>query len=261
MATLYEILTIIHPDETDDGVDAIIGGLRQTLTQSGGEVLAVDKWGRRKLAYPIAKKDEGFYAIIHVEGPPNLPAEFRAHTRIRESILRELVVTLDDAHEAAVRKKIEEAGPEDAEAAAAQLEAAEQRAAEKRAAAAMTAAEAAAAEAEAAADTTVVVADGIQATDSSAPAEAAVDDAAAEVAPADEPAEEPEPQPEAAEAAPAEEPVEEPEAAEAAPSEAEGDDAAEPESAEPESAETAAESAEAAADEAPADADDEDKEN
>ncbi len=173
MATLYEILTIINPDETDDGVDAIIGGLRQALTQSGGEVLAVDKWGRRKLAYPIRKKEEGIYALLHVEGPPNLAADFRAHTRIRESIMRELIVKLEDAHEAVVRKQLEESGPEDAEAAAAQIAAAGQRAAEKRAAAAMTAAEAAAAEAEVVIESAAPSDDGIQAVDSSAPDESA----------------------------------------------------------------------------------------
>lgn len=138
MANLYEILTVINPNESDEGVEAIIGGLRQQLTSSGGTVLAVEAWGRRKLAYPIGKHDEGHYALIWAEGGANIPAEFRAHTKVRESILRELVTRLTDAHEADVRKHLEERGPEDQAVAAAQIAAASQRAIDKRAA--MTAA-------------------------------------------------------------------------------------------------------------------------
>lgn len=136
MANLYEIITIIHPNEDDEGVEAIIGGLRKQLTNSGAEVRAVDIWGRKKLAYDIGKHDEGIYVLIHAEGPPNVPAEFRAHTKIRDSILRELVVRLEGLQEELARKSLEDKGPEDAEHAAAQIAAAEARAADKRAKAA-----------------------------------------------------------------------------------------------------------------------------
>ena len=131
MSQFYEIMTVLSPQENEDGVQAIVGGLRQQIDQSGGEVLAVDVWGKRKLAYPINKFEEGTYVLIHCEGPANLAADFRQHTRIRESILREMVVKLDAAHEAVVRAELEEKGPEDDETAAAQLAAAEQRAADK----------------------------------------------------------------------------------------------------------------------------------
>lgn len=134
MANLYEIITIVSPAETDDGVEAIIGGLRQQLTASGAEVLHVDKWGRRKLAYPIQKHEEGHYVLIHAEGGANVPGEFRAHTKIRESIIREMVIKLEDAQAEATRKMLAEVGPDDAEEVAHQLEAAEARLAAKRAA-------------------------------------------------------------------------------------------------------------------------------
>ncbi len=146
MATLYEIMTILDPDETDDGVNAIIGGFRQAIANAGGEVLAVDVWGRRKLAYPIKKRQEGIYVLMHAEGAANLPQEFRAHTRIRESVLRELVLKLEDAHEQVVREQLATKGPEDPALAAAQIAAAEQRAANKRAALTATVSEAAAEE-------------------------------------------------------------------------------------------------------------------
>jgi small subunit ribosomal protein S6 len=134
MSQFYEIMTILSPNEPEEGVEAILGGLRQQIATSGGEVVAVDVWGKRRLAYPINKFDEGNYVLIHAEGPANLPADFRQHTRIRESILRELIIALHGDQEDAVRAKIAEQGPEDAEVAQAQLEAAQQRAAEKLAA-------------------------------------------------------------------------------------------------------------------------------
>jgi small subunit ribosomal protein S6 len=131
MSQLYEILTVLSPHESEEDVEAIIGGLRQQISTSGGEVLAVDNWGKRKLAYPIRKFEEGTYVLIHAEGPANLSADFRQHTRIRESILRELIIALDGAHEVAVRADLEEKGPDDAAVAEAQIEAAQERAAEK----------------------------------------------------------------------------------------------------------------------------------
>ena len=110
MSQLYEILAVLSPHESEEDVEAIIGGLRQQISTSGGEVLAVDNWGKRKLAYPIRKFEEGTYVLIHAEGPANLSADFRQHTRIRESILRELIIALDGAHEVAVRADLEEAG-------------------------------------------------------------------------------------------------------------------------------------------------------
>ncbi len=133
MHNLYEILVIASPDETDEGIDAIIGGLRQQLAASGGEVIDVNRWGRRKLAYPIGKHTEGVYLLIYATGPATLSGEFRAYTKIRESILREMPVRLSDAQETAARQALSERGPVDEELAKAQMEAADQRAAAKRA--------------------------------------------------------------------------------------------------------------------------------
>ena len=193
MSQFYEIMTIISPHESEEGVEAIIGGLRQQLTTSGGDILAVDVWGKRRMAYPINKFDEGTYVLFHAEGPANMVADFRHHTRIRESILRELVVKLDGAFEVAVRAKLEEKEPEDAAAVEAQLEAAEARAVEKLAqvtAPVTDAAAAAGVEVVAAADLEVAVE---EAPAEEAPAEEVVAEAAAteEEAPVDEaPAEE-----------------------------------------------------------------------
>ena len=133
MINFYEILVIASPDETDEGIDAIIGGLRQQLAVSGGEVIDINRWGRRKLAYPIGKHTEGVYLLIYATGPQTLTGEFRGYTKIRESILREMAVRLTDAEVTAAQEVLAERGPEDEALAKAQIEAADQRAAAKRA--------------------------------------------------------------------------------------------------------------------------------
>ena len=198
MSQFYEIMAIISPHESEEDVEAIIGGLRQQLTTSGGDILAVDVWGKRRMAYPINKFDEGTYVLFHAEGPPNMVSDFRHHTRIRESILRELVVKVDGAFEVAVRAKLEAKEPEDAAAVEAQLEAAEARAVEKLAqvtAPVTDAAAAAGVEVVAAADLEVAVeetpaeeapAEEAPAEEAPVEAEVAEEEAPAEEAPAEE---------------------------------------------------------------------------
>jgi ribosomal protein S6 len=213
MSQFYEIMTIISPNESEEGVEAIIGGLRQQLTSSGGEILAVDIWGKRRLAYPINKFEEGIYVLFHAEGPSNMVTDFRRHTRIRESILRELIVKLDGAFEVAVRAKLEEQEPEDIATVEAQLEAAEQRAVEKLAQVTAPVTEATIA---AAAGVEVVAAGELDAPVETKPAEEApAEEAPAEEAPAEEAATEEAP----AEEAPAEEAATEEAPAEEAPAE------------------------------------------
>jgi len=216
MSQFYEIMTIIAPNKSEEGVEAIIGGLRQQLTTSGGDIIAVDVWGKRRLAYPINKFDEGTYVLFHAEGPSNMVSEFRHHTRIRESILRELIVKVDGAFEVATRAKLEEKEPEDAATVEAQLEAAEQRAVEKLAqvTAPVT-------------DATLAAGAGVEVVAASE-MEASAEEAAAEEAPAEEAATEEAPAEEAAtEEAPAEEAAtEEAPAEEAATEEAPAEEAA-----------------------------------
>ena len=212
MSQFYEIMTIISPNESEEGVEAIIGGLRQQLTSSGGEILAVDIWGKRRLAYPINKFEEGIYVLFHAEGPLNMVADFRRHTRIRESILRELIVKLDGAFEVAVRAKLEEQEPEDIATVEAQLEAAEQRAVEK-----LAQVTAPVTEATIAAAAAVEV---VAAAELDAPVETPAEEAPAEEAPAEEdPAEEAPAEEPSSEETPAQEVVGEETSSEEAPAE------------------------------------------
>ena len=154
---LYEAFVVVNPDESDEGLDAVIGTLRGHIEDSGGAVLHADKWGRRKLAYPIRRKDEGIYVLLHADGPPSMPVGFRQRVRVMESILREMVILVGDEQAAEIRERAAKRGEEEAEIAKTQKEAAERRAQAKLEAAARptvatAAAEATAAEVESQAD-------------------------------------------------------------------------------------------------------------
>jgi len=60
----YEILVIVDPDVEDAAVDGVVERITKIVTDAGGQVANVDKWGRRKLAYEIDHKTEGVYVLV-----------------------------------------------------------------------------------------------------------------------------------------------------------------------------------------------------
>lgn len=182
MQNLYETLLIVTPDADDDGINAVIGDLRATIENDGGSVLQAGVWERRKLAYQVKGKTEGIYVLIYADGNNTLPAALKDRMKLDESVIRSMVVRLEDLHEADVRQQISEADhTEDAAHIEAQKEAAQRRQDAEAAASAMSldeivaASEAEAAAVEEAGDAEAEAAGGIESEESSD----AGDDAAA----------------------------------------------------------------------------------
>ena len=91
----YEVALIIRPEVEDEGQEAIIERLSQILVADGGQVANVEKWGRRRLAYPINKVDEGFYYFIQGQFSASVLPELERNVRLSESILRHMVLRTD----------------------------------------------------------------------------------------------------------------------------------------------------------------------
>ena len=91
----YEVALIIRPEVEDEGQEAIIERLSQILIADGGQVANVEKWGRRRLAYPINKVDEGFYYFIQGQFSASVLSELERNVRLSESILRHMVLRTD----------------------------------------------------------------------------------------------------------------------------------------------------------------------
>ena len=73
MMRKYETIFILHPSLDEEAVKANIEKFKGVIENGGGTVENVDFWGKRKLAYEIAKVNEGFYTLINFEANTELP--------------------------------------------------------------------------------------------------------------------------------------------------------------------------------------------
>ena len=88
----YELMLVIRPDAPDDKVSAVIDRTTRYVVASGGQIVKVAPWGRRRLAYPIDRHRDGSYHIIVFEAPATAILELERGLLITEEVLRHLVV-------------------------------------------------------------------------------------------------------------------------------------------------------------------------
>ena len=88
----YELMFIIDNSAADEAKEAIIAKMSQLVTDNGGSVEKVDKWGAKKLAYPINFKEDGYYVLMNFECEPALVAEMERQLRINDQVMRHMVV-------------------------------------------------------------------------------------------------------------------------------------------------------------------------
>ena len=87
-----ETIFILHPSLDEEAVKANIEKFKGVIENGGGTVENVDFWGKRKLAYEIAKVNEGFYTLINFEANTELPKELDRVFRITDGVIRHIVV-------------------------------------------------------------------------------------------------------------------------------------------------------------------------
>ncbi|HET9985500.1 MAG TPA: 30S ribosomal protein S6 [Longimicrobiales bacterium] len=88
----YEVVYIFDSALPEERVNEKLERYHELLTSDGGEVTAVDQWGRRQLAYPIAKKTNGYYVIVQARAETDALPEFERRLKLDEELLRYLVV-------------------------------------------------------------------------------------------------------------------------------------------------------------------------
>jgi small subunit ribosomal protein S6 len=93
--SLFELGVIIDPEAAPEDETAALARLEAIITKAGGEVVARDPWGRRQLAYPIRKRNQGIYHFwkFEVGGEAIAPLTFELHTN--DLVLRYLTLNLD----------------------------------------------------------------------------------------------------------------------------------------------------------------------
>ena len=93
--TNYEVMFILDPALEDDKKDATVEAVKEIIA-SEGEVGNVDVWGMKKLAYPIQKKNEGYYVVIEFKAETTLPKELDRRLKISDNVMRHLIVNIDE---------------------------------------------------------------------------------------------------------------------------------------------------------------------
>ena len=93
--TNYEVMFILDPALEDDKKEAAVEMVKEIIAAEG-EVGNVDVWGMRKLAYPIQKKNEGYYVLVNFESDAAFPAELERRFSINENIMRSIVIRHED---------------------------------------------------------------------------------------------------------------------------------------------------------------------
>ncbi len=92
----YEVVFLVHPDQSEQ-VPAMIERYRSIIETDGGEIHRLEDWGRRQLAYPIAKAFKAHYVLMNVECNQNSIDELGNAFRFNDAVIRNMVIRRDEA--------------------------------------------------------------------------------------------------------------------------------------------------------------------
>ena len=111
MMNRYEMIYIIDTGLEDSARKELIEKVSALIANNGGEIEKVDEtWGKRRLAYAIDYKTEGWYVLVNFKAPADLPRELERNLQINENVLRYLVIKLVEK-KASVKPRPERPAP------------------------------------------------------------------------------------------------------------------------------------------------------
>jgi small subunit ribosomal protein S6 len=93
----YEQVCILRPSLSEEEITRIIDTAAQLIQEDEGSVIFLNKWGMRKLAYPIKKESQGYYVLCDFAASPAVVAEIERKFRIDDAVLKYLTVKISDA--------------------------------------------------------------------------------------------------------------------------------------------------------------------
>ena len=101
----YEIIFIVRPDATEEDVEKLISQMEGVVTGTGGKLEKVEKMGRRRLAYRVAKQREGIYILFRVQGSGDTVKEFERRLKVMDTVIKYMTVRIDEELERAEKFK------------------------------------------------------------------------------------------------------------------------------------------------------------
>ena len=92
----YEVMVILEPSLEESQVQAVINQSTEQLQAAGSAVNRVDKWGKRRFAYELAKRTEGFYVLLDVASEPGPMQELDRTLRLADDVLRHKIIRIPE---------------------------------------------------------------------------------------------------------------------------------------------------------------------
>ena len=92
----YELIFVVQPEMEEEPLNALVEKVSQTIRDLGGQVVQVEPWGRRRMAYTIKKYRDGFYFLVHLELPTTAVRNLERSLKLVEDLMRYLVVRKDE---------------------------------------------------------------------------------------------------------------------------------------------------------------------
>ena len=92
---LYETTFIINASLEDPQIEVVTARIQETISKSGDEIVAINRWGRKRLTYPVKKKNNGYYVNIEFNGRGSTVKQLEHVYHLEENILRFLTIRLE----------------------------------------------------------------------------------------------------------------------------------------------------------------------
>lgn len=93
---VYEVLFIVAPNIEESDIETLVTQLSDVATNQGARIAKIDRMGRRKLAYPIGKFNDGHYVVFTVEGSGAEIAELERRMRVTDAVIRYITIRIDE---------------------------------------------------------------------------------------------------------------------------------------------------------------------
>jgi small subunit ribosomal protein S6 len=91
----YELVLVVSPQLDEESFEAAVDKYNRFIAGKGGNIVDTQRWGKRKLAYPIKHFNEGNYVILKFKMKPAFSRELEANLRISEEVIRYLLVKME----------------------------------------------------------------------------------------------------------------------------------------------------------------------
>ena len=101
----YEVMYIVNPDTPADTIAKLNEAVGKLVEKEGGTVVRMDDVGIRRLAYPIQKKEDGYYVLFEIDGSGQEIAELERRMRVNDMIMRYITVRVDEDRKAATKRR------------------------------------------------------------------------------------------------------------------------------------------------------------